>query len=387
MIPNFYESKNFRYLPIFPIALLLISLYFIPHIQLDSSLRGGISINIQTNSSSIDPRALTAAINAKIPGAQASVSQAQSGVSITIAANQSLSDAQQLLISVYGSDANYSAYAAKVAAYQNQLLSGPNATASADLAAAQADQAGSLSALKTEVSSMQSGLQPLLKLTNYNYSYNSTNPQAMLNAGKNMYTNASAAYKTYIIGTLHGITPFTTYTYQDVTPTLGAYFLSQMQSIILWSFILVALAVFFIFRTPIPSFSVVFGAGNDIIVALGAMGLFGIPLGVASIGGLLMLIGYSIDTDMLAAIRVLKRAESTPAERAFSTMKTGVTMTTAAIISFAILLVVSYVTFIPVYFEISSVVLFGLIGDLFTTWLGNTPMVLWYKQRKDTVQG
>jgi preprotein translocase subunit SecF len=64
-------------------------------------------------------------------------------------------------------------------------------------------------------------------------------------------------------------------------------------------------------------------------------------------------------------------------------MKTGVTMTSAAIISFSILLVVSYFTFIPTYFEISSVVLFGLIADLFTTWFGNTVLVLWYKQRKD----
>jgi preprotein translocase subunit SecF len=145
----------------------------------------------------------------------------------------------------------------------------------------------------------------------------------------------------------------------------------------------VALAVLFIFRTPIPSLTIVVGAGNDIIVALGAMGLFGIPLGVASIGGLLMLIGYSIDTDMLSAIRILKRTEGTPTERAFSTMKTGVTMTTAAIIAFGILLIVSYYTFIPTYFEIASVVLCGLVADLFTTWFGSTVLVLWYKQRKE----
>jgi len=156
-----------------------------------------------------------------------------------------------------------------------------------------------------------------------------------------------------------------------------------METVIIASFILVALAVLFIFRTPIPSLTIVVGAGNDIIVALGAMGLFGIPLGVASIGGLLMLIGYSIDTDMLSAIRILKRTEGTPTERAFSTMKTGVTMTTAAIIAFGILLIVSYYTFIPTYFEIASVVLCGLVADLFTTWFGSTVLVLWYKQRKE----
>jgi len=30
----------------------------------------------------------------------------------------------------------------------------------------------------------------------------------------------------------------------------------------------------------------------------------------------------------------------------------------------------------PTYYEISGVVLFGLIGDLMTTWLGNAPMIL-----------
>jgi len=144
----------------------------------------------------------------------------------------------------------------------------------------------------------------------------------------------------------------------------------------------VAIAVFFIFRTPIPSLAVIFGAGNDIIVALGAMGAFGIPLGVASIGGLLMLIGYSIDTDMLTSIRILKRSEGSPTERALGTMKTGVTMTSAAIISFGILLIVSYIAFIPTYFEIAGVVLFGLFADLATTWLGNLPIILWYKKRK-----
>ncbi len=140
--------------------------------------------------------------------------------------------------------------------------------------------------------------------------------------------------------------------------------------------------MFFIFRTPIPSLAVIFGAGNDLIVALGAMGAFGIPLGVASIGGLLMLIGYSIDTDMLTSIRILKRSEGTPTERAFGTMKTGITMTSAAIISFGILLIVSYFAFIPTYFEISGVVLCGLFADLATTWLGNLPIILWYKKRK-----
>ncbi len=378
---NIYEHKNYRLLAIVPIAMLLISLLFISKIPLDSTLRGGISVQLVTNAT-INVQQLTSAVDSHIPGAQASVSISPGGVSVTIVTNSSLANAQQNLLNVYSLYSNYTNYAAKVAGYQNLLKSEPqNTTAQGALAAYQDNVTSTLAAMNTQTNDMMNTLAPLLK--SKSYAFNSTNADSMTGVAQGAYTNASDTYENYVIGVLGQIIPYNSYTYQEITPTLGAFFLQQMQTVIIASFILVAIAVFFIFRTPIPSLSVVFGAGNDIIVALGAMGLFGIPLGVASIGGLLMLIGYSIDTDMLSAIRIIKRTEGTPAERAFSTMKTGITMTSAAIITFAILLIVSYLAFIPTYFEISSVVLFGLIADIFTTWFGNTVLVLWYKQRKE----
>jgi len=141
--------------------------------------------------------------------------------------------------------------------------------------------------------------------------------------------------------------------------------------------------VFFIFRTFIPSLTVTFGALNDMVIALGVMGLFKIPLGVASIAGLLMIIGYAIDTDILAAIRIIKRGEGTVEERAYSSMRTGLTMTSTAIMSFLVLFLISVIVYVPTYYEISSVVVIGLIGDIFTTWLGNTPILMYYKRRKE----
>jgi len=69
--------------------------------------------------------------------------------------------------------------------------------------------------------------------------------------------------------------------------------------------------------------------------------LFKIPLGIASVGGLLMLIGYSIDTEILTSIRILKRHEGAAEERAYHTMRTGLTMTTTAIATFATLFAIS----------------------------------------------
>ncbi|MGD0728875.1 MAG: protein translocase subunit SecF, partial [Candidatus Micrarchaeaceae archaeon] len=112
-------------------------------------------------------------------------------------------------------------------------------------------------------------------------------------------------------------------------------------------------------------------------------GIFGIPLGVASVGGLLMLIGFAFDTDILAAVRILKRSDGTPEQRALSSFKTGTTMTITALISFSVLFAVSYFAFIPTYLEISGVVIVGLVGDIITTWLCDVPIVLWYKKRKE----
>ncbi|MGC8669955.1 MAG: hypothetical protein ACP5TL_02265 [Candidatus Micrarchaeia archaeon] len=378
MTKNIYESKHYTRLILIPVILLFISLFFIPKIQLDTSLRGGVQVQLQTNAT-INLQAVTSQLDSKIPGAQASIEASPGGVLITIASNQSLANAEEKLLSIYSIYSNYTAANVNATILQDELRNQPgNSTLSSQLSSAISQESKNLAFLNSNVSEELS----ILKVFVNPPKYNASSAESMLEAAKNTYSNASARYQNFVVNTLKGIIPFTQYSYEEETPTLGAFFLSQLKMIIIAAFVLVAIVVFFIFRTPIPSLAVIFGAGNDIIVALGAMGAFGIPLGVASIGGLLMLIGYSIDTDMLTSIRILKRSEGTPTERALGTMKTGITMTSAAIISFGILLIISYFAFIQTYFEISGVVLFGLLADLATTWLGNLPIILWYKKRK-----
>jgi preprotein translocase subunit SecF len=381
-IPNFYQSKNYRLLIIVPLLLMAAGFYFIPHIQLDSSLKGGVQIEIQT-SAPVNQSLIVSRLDSAMPGAQASVETATSGITITVAANTSLTDGQDGLIQLSNISSNYSRASALMAEYQAVLRSQPNNdTVKAALSGAESNQSAYLSAMIAAYSAELVTLRPLLN-SSASYTYNASDPLGMMASAKSAYTAAEARYQNSLNSVIESVLPGSAPAYSTTTPEEGSYFLGQMLDIIIVAFVLVAIAVFFVFRTPVPSFTVVFGAANDIIVALGAMGLFGIPLGIASIGGLLMLIGYAIDTDLLSSIRVLKRGEGTPQERAFATMKTGVTMTSTAIISFGILFVVAYVAFIPTYFEISGVVLAGLVGDIFTTWFGNTPMTLWYKLRKE----
>ncbi len=232
---NIYNNKNYKLLAIVPIALLLISLYFIPRIPLDSTLRGGINVQIQTNST-INSQALTAAINSKISGEQAGVSASPGGITVTIAANQSIAAAQQNLANLYSLYSNYSTYAAQVAIYQNEIKNG-NATIQTALNSAEANESTVLGSMSSQLNGMQNTLKPLLN--GKSYTANSTDALAMLNAGSAAYSNATISYKSFVISALQSAIPFKSYTYQEVTPTLGAFFLQQMQDVIIASFILV----------------------------------------------------------------------------------------------------------------------------------------------------
>ncbi len=382
---NIYELKNYKLLIIIPIALLLISLYFIPHIQYDSSLAGGITVQFSTTAQ-VTARNLTSSIGAILKGAKVSVSKvgAVSTISVTIPENSSTVGADNELLALYSDYGSYTNAQVQLASAQVGLKSEPsNATLNAQLAGAQANSTAAISKMNSDFKAELAYAAPFVNAGAVMSSYNSSNPSGILALGKQVYTNASAKYKSQVLAGINSVIPFVSYSYEEVTPTLGAFFLSKMEQIIIIAFVIIAIAVFAVFRTPIPAIAVVFGAANDILVALGAMGAFGIPLGLASVGGLLMLIGYSIDTEMLSSIRILKRTEDTTTGRAFSTMKTGVTMTFAAIVSFATLFTIAYIFFIPTYIEIAGVVLFGLIGDIFTTWFGNTVMIVWYKKGKE----
>jgi preprotein translocase subunit SecF len=378
-IPNIYTYKNLKLFIAVPIALMLISIYLSTFIQLDTSLQGGVSITLQTNST-VNPSALASLLVSKLGISSPDVAQSPGGIQITIPMNKSIADAESYLMEFYAYKSNYTTYSFNATSASIGLQKSPtNATLLAQLSAANSGINYTIHGMQDSLASELASLSPIIG----SVSYNSSSISNMSSVAEGAYTNAGSAYESKLISALHTVVNFSSYSYEEVTPTLSRYFLGQVQSVIIIAFILISIAVFFVFRSVVPSLAIIFGAGNEIIIALGAMGLFKIPLGLASLGGLLMLIGYSIDTELLTSIRILKRKEGTPEERAYSAMKTGLTMTTTAIASFAVLFVVSLIAYVPTYYEISGVVLFGLIGDIFTTWLGNASMVLLYKKRKE----
>jgi len=180
--------------------------------------------------------------------------------------------------------------------------------------------------------------------------------------------------------------------YEDVQiEDMGEEFSSEQQQQAFWAlifaFILMAMVVFIVFKTAVPGLAVILSAFSDITIAVACMNIFGIELTLGTVAALLMLIGYSVDSDILLTTRLLKR-EGILEEKITKAMRTGLTMTGTTLSAITVLFLVSssmYLissyTAIPILRDISVVLIFGLLADLMNTWLLNTGVLKWYALR------
>ena len=171
--------------------------------------------------------------------------------------------------------------------------------------------------------------------------------------------------------------------FNAIGPVLSQEAMGQVYWALLFAFIFMAITVFIVFREPVPSVAVILAALCDIVIAIGGMALFKIPLSIASVGALLMLIGYSVDTDILLTTRLLKRHDGTVVKRASDAMETGLTMSISAISAMVVLYIVT-AFLIPeasTLTSISSVLILGLCADILTTWCMNLTILRVYLER------
>ena len=168
--------------------------------------------------------------------------------------------------------------------------------------------------------------------------------------------------------------------YNEIGPVLSEEAMGQIYIAMIFAFLFMAITVFIVFREPVPSVAIILAALCDILIALGGMSILKIPLSIASVGALLMLIGYSVDTDILLTTRLLKRREGTVEERAKNAMYTGLTMSFAAIAAMGILYIVTILVMpeATTLSNISAVLVIGLIGDILSTWLMNLGILKTY---------
>jgi preprotein translocase subunit SecF len=136
--------------------------------------------------------------------------------------------------------------------------------------------------------------------------------------------------------------------------------------------------VFVLFRTFVPSVAVVVSAFSDIVIPVALMNLLGIELSLGTVAALLMLIGYSVDSDILLNNHVLRRSGEFY-ESVARAMRTGVTMTLTSLAAMAVMTLVATLFGIGLLSAIGTVLVFGLAADLMNTYMLNLSLLRWYK--------
>jgi preprotein translocase subunit SecF len=163
----------------------------------------------------------------------------------------------------------------------------------------------------------------------------------------------------------------------QIGETFGKTLQSQAVLALVFSFIGMAIVIFLAFRTFVPAVAVVLSAFADMVMTAAAMNIVGIPLSLGTLAALLMLIGYSVDSDILLTNRVLKR-QGKLNEKLTGAFRTGIIMTSTTLAAALAMFVIAWLGSVLILMEISAVLLIGLVFDVMNTWLTNVGILKWY---------
>ena len=169
------------------------------------------------------------------------------------------------------------------------------------------------------------------------------------------------------------------YSVEETGNSLGSSFYKEMLIAMLIAFILMGIVIFITFKSFAPSIAVIFSALFDIIAVLAVIDFIGIRVSTAGISAILLVIGYSVDTDVLLTTRLLKRREGELMDRAIGAMKTGLTMTITTIAA----VTAGYILTNSIVFkQIFMIIGIACIFDIISTYLMNLGILIWYIERK-----
>lgn len=165
-----------------------------------------------------------------------------------------------------------------------------------------------------------------------------------------------------------------------VSPSLGKE--AQKTALIgfLVAFVGMSLLIFGLFRTFVPSVAVIISAFSDVVVPIAMMNLLGIRLTLGTVAALLLLVGYSVDSDMLLNDYVVRRRAQF-GEAVYSAMDTGLTMTATSFVAMATMTVGATVLGIGLLRDIGLIITIGLAVDVMNTYLMNVGLLRYYRHK------
>ena len=161
--------------------------------------------------------------------------------------------------------------------------------------------------------------------------------------------------------------------------SLGSAFFKQALKAMLIAFVLMSIVVAIYFRTFVPSLAVILAAFSDIVITMSITNILGMKIGTAGIAAFLMLIGYSVDTDILLTTRVMRRQQGSVMDRILGAMKTGSTLSLTTLAAAIAGLAFSQSEVIR---QIMVIIIIGLVVDFIATWLQNAAIISMYMKKR-----
>ncbi|MBI4448518.1 hypothetical protein HY641_00635 [Candidatus Woesearchaeota archaeon] len=168
------------------------------------------------------------------------------------------------------------------------------------------------------------------------------------------------------------------YAAREIGSSLGSSFFTQMIWALFFAFLCMSIVVFVTFRSAAPSAMVILAAFSDIVVTLAVFNLSDMKLSSAGIAAFLMLVGYSVDTDILLTTNVLRKHHPALWDRIYMSIATGFTML-ACTISATIVALIFFDS--ETIRQIMTIILIGLAVDMVMTWIQNVALIKWWADK------
>jgi len=197
-------------------------------------------------------------------------------------------------------------------------------------------------------------------------------------AGSDRYILTTQSTDTNLIGNQLDSAGYAVISSAETSPSFGAGAQTLALIGVAVAFLGMSVLIFVLFRSFVPSIAVVLSAFSDIVIPVALMNLFGIKLSLGTVAALLMIIGYSVDSDVLLNNHILKRRGSFY-ESTYRAMRTGVTMTLTSLAAMIVMTITATLLQIPLLPDIGIILVFGLATDLMNTYMLNLSLLRWYK--------
>lgn len=155
-------------------------------------------------------------------------------------------------------------------------------------------------------------------------------------------------------------------------------FFSKSPALNIIALLLSLILIWLYYKFSIPSLAVMLAAASSMVTTLAVIDLLGVKLSTGGIAGFLMLIGYSVDTDILLSTRILKIKSGTVLDKTIGAMKTGLTMTFAAMGAVLSAYLITEATMLK---QIMLILFIGLFFDIIYTWIQNAGILRWHLEK------